>query len=314
MSTVNLVPSGTVNTYGQVGLSGAATVHQAVATGGVTSYVIFTAADTGTPAYFTVDLSTFTLPPGGVIVSIRNVVNASGTGAQFFALRDSSSARTYLGPVVASWVNYGSFDSDNAGVAPSTQDDIDGYRLWVYGIPSLASPNVIYVDQVYATLTYIGLPGISFVSQPSGAKTASAQTATWTFTKDAASPAGQSKFQLRVFNAAQYGIGGFDPATSPATYDTGVVASATSSHAIPAHVMRPGTYRCYVRGATTNSGLDQWSPYAFSSFSITLKSLNTWDGAAFTLKPVKIWNGTSFVEAVGVKIWNGTAWVNATNG
>lgn len=318
MSIVQLVPNGTVTTFGTVSAS-AGTIHDALAAPSGEYVMLDTWATNVAPAYVLLDMSTFTLPPGGVLLGIVNYISVSGQtqaggpGPYMYMWRNVSNARTKTAATTGgSYVTYSNTDCDNAGVPPSTQADLDSYQLYVYLEPEDA---FVYVQMAYILVTYIGLPSIGAVAAPSGAITAvSVPAVSWTFSKDTSSPAGQAKYQVKVFTAAQYGIGGFDPATSPFTYDSGVVASATSSHSIPVHTLRPGTYRCYVRAATTNAGQDQWAPYKFSSFTLTLKSINTWDGAAFSLKPVKIWNGTAFVEAAGVKYWNGTAFVDAVNG
>jgi len=308
VSTATLTPNGTVTIYGTVSTSDGGAVHTALsAVGG--AYVTLSNWNVAAPSYVLVDMTTFTLPAGGVIVSVTNSVYLTGTGTYVYAWRYGSNARTQISPVPsAAWGTLTSPDSDSGGVPCSTQADLDSYQLYVYNEPAQTQ---VYVDRAYTTVTYIGLPSVG-VSAPSGAKTVGTQTATWACTKDSSSPAGQSKYQLKLFTAAQYGAGGFNPASSTAYYDSGVVVSTALTQVLPN--ILPGTYRCYVRAATTNSGQDQWSAYAFSSFSVTLKQLNTWDGAAFSAKPVKVWNGSAYVESIGVWVWNGSAWVRAVGG
>ncbi|MEP7115113.1 MAG: hypothetical protein ABI862_17750, partial [Ilumatobacteraceae bacterium] len=76
----------------------------------------------------------------------------------------------------------------------------------------------------------------------------------------------QADYQVRVFTAAQYGIAGFDPAVSPATYDSGVQIGLTSTLIVS--LINALTYRAYVRTAQQIVSDLQWSPYAFTAFSL----------------------------------------------
>jgi hypothetical protein len=67
-------------------------------------------------------------------------------------------------------------------------------------------------------------------------------TITWTFAGDGLP---QHGFRVRVFTAAQYGIGGFNPLTSPATHDSGDVTSAANSYTVTSNLSTL-TYRAYV--------------------------------------------------------------------
>ena len=79
---------------------------------------------------------------------------------------------------------------------------------------------------------------------------------TWTYTD--ADGNLQQTYQIRVFTAAQYGIGGFDPATSPATWDSGEVLSADVSAAIGV-VIANATYRAYVRVSDSDGNYSAWA-------------------------------------------------------
>lgn len=68
-------------------------------------------------------------------------------------------------------------------------------------------------------------------------------TITWTFTGDSLTQGG---FRVRVFTAAQYGAGGFNPETSTATYDSGVQASTNLSLTLPTSLLNTTVYRAYV--------------------------------------------------------------------
>lgn len=67
---------------------------------------------------------------------------------------------------------------------------------------------------------------------------------TWT---DTDITAGTRVFQVRVFSAAQYGAGGFDPETSTATWDSGKIVSHARECVVAQELTNSTTYRAYVR-------------------------------------------------------------------
>lgn len=87
----------------------------------------------------------------------------------------------------------------------------------------------------------------------------------WTFT-DTESDI-QVAYEVRTFTAAQYGIGGFDPATSPATDTSGVVASTALSYKIVTPLAN-ATYRSYVRARQTVDSA--WSLWAYREYTVNI--------------------------------------------
>lgn len=81
----------------------------------------------------------------------------------------------------------------------------------------------------------------------------------WTYTDT--NP--QRSYQARIFTAAQYGIGGFDPATSPATWDSGEVLSTATSVEPTTDLAIGVTYRAYVRVSEAGPLYSVWD---FSEF------------------------------------------------
>ncbi len=79
----------------------------------------------------------------------------------------------------------------------------------------------------------------------------------------------QAKYQVRVFTAAQYGAAGFNPTTSPATWDSGlVVATDTTTAQITTDLTAAVTYRAYVRTTTQPLGIDVVSAWAYDQFTV----------------------------------------------
>lgn len=81
----------------------------------------------------------------------------------------------------------------------------------------------------------------------------------------------QDAYQIKVFSAAQYGAGGFDPATSTPVWDSGVVPSAVAvSVPVGTALVNGTTYRAYVALRQAGSVISQWSAWAYSQFTLSL--------------------------------------------
>ena len=203
---------------------------------------------------------------------VTNVVRgqqASGAlGERLEFYRTGSGAHAPIGAIVGGVVNYTNQSSDSAGAQVRTQADIDGYQMVVI------APGPTYgwtVYDVWIDVDWLAAPAAPTVSAPTGTiTTTNRPTAQWTHN----APSAQAAYQLKVFTAAQYSAGGFDPATSSATYDTGIVAGAAASLDLPA-LPTSTTYRAYVRTAQLTNGALQWSTtYGFSEFTINVTAVS----------------------------------------
>lgn len=126
----------------------------------------------------------------------------------------------------------------------------------------------IYIYELYVDTTYVAKP-VTAPSAPSGTITATnLPTVAWANTLDADGGA-QTHYQVRVFTAAQYGAGGFNPASSTATWDSGDVTSAALSASISSPLAN-ATYRAYVRVGQTVNGVTHWSDYAYTGFTVSV--------------------------------------------
>ena len=68
----------------------------------------------------------------------------------------------------------------------------------------------------------------------------------------------QASWELGIFTAAQYGIGGFDPATSPATLRASGTDPLTRNY-VPTLDLPNATYRAYVRATDTSGLTSTWA-------------------------------------------------------
>ena len=126
---------------------------------------------------------------------------------------------------------------------------------------------------VHRSSTTALAPTVAVTLRQTGTLTNTTQpTATWTHTLGAGGGP-QAAYQLKVFTAAQYGAGGFDPATSTATFDTGVVPSSDPALLLPS-LPTGVSYRVYVRTAQLVAGALHWTVgYAFSAFTINVTAV-----------------------------------------
>jgi hypothetical protein len=120
----------------------------------------------------------------------------------------------------------------------------------------------LYIDIDKATQ-----PTVS-VTAPSGVQSTATPNVGWTYTDPDLADA-QSYYQVRIFTAAQQGIGGFDPAVSPSTWDSGVVGSSDNLVTIGAGLLS-ASYYAYVRVGKSINTNAYWSAYAFSTFSVSV--------------------------------------------
>jgi hypothetical protein len=110
----------------------------------------------------------------------------------------------------------------------------------------------------------------AFASSP---VTTSTPQVTWSTTVDTAAGS-LAKYQVKVFTPAQVAAPGFNPTSSPATYESGEVpynGVFSNAHTVVEPLL-DGSWRAYVRVSQTVGGSDEWS---------------AWDNRAFTIDAVK---------------------------
>jgi hypothetical protein len=124
------------------------------------------------------------------------------------------------------------------------------------------------VSKAYVVFKYIRKPIVSVTISPSSSPitTQNRPTIQWANNLD---PDGgvQFAYNVKVFSAAQYGAGGFDPETTPdPVYETGGFSTSTFSVQIP-DPLANGTYRAYVKTIQFNG---PWSDYANATFTLNV--------------------------------------------
>lgn len=145
-----------------------------------------------------------------------------------------------------------------------TQADIDALSL---SMTTSSGGNWINtaVVELYVDVTYNEAP-VAAITAPTGTvTTTSAPPVAWTYTDP--DGAAQERYQVKIFTAAQYGIGGFDPETSPYTWWSGEVFS--NALTVTPTPVANATYRAYVKVADVGSS-GRYGNWVFSGFTVNV--------------------------------------------
>lgn len=183
----------------------------------------------------------FTLPAGSVYSTRRGRVTAQGIDAGRMYRYAAGGQMTTINAGTFGDVTspYTSYPQAYGTVFPLTQPYVS--------VHSYGQSAVLRIAEVYLDITYFGPPSAPSAITPSTTWTTSLRpTFTWTH-NDPTTGGTQFAFQVRVFTTAQAAIGGFDPTTSPATLDSGVIDSTVSAWAATSDLINGGGYKTYVR-------------------------------------------------------------------
>lgn len=149
---------------------------------------------------------------------------------------------------------------------PGQTDDWDQADLDALQIVFEDRKNNVDVSEVYVDVDVNTKPTVT-ATAPTGTITTTRPQTNFTYA-DTDGDA-QSKFRVKIFSAAQYGAGGFDPETSAATHDSGEQAGAAASYICPID-LADGTYRSYVKVAhSMPAGGDYWSSWGNTEYTVT---------------------------------------------
>lgn len=196
-----------------------------------------------------------------------NPGNAVGGQTNYAFRRKISGASTY------EYYNAGSnsFQSTIVWNSSSAQSHTFTAGLWVDGNTynwSVATQDAGGQGNFAADLTVTAqaIPVVT-VTAPTGSISATKPVVIWSTSFP--SGASETTYQIRTFSAAQYGAGGFNPATSTAIDDSGAVSSSSATQYQVATSLPPGTsYRSYVQIVET--GNEPSGFLAFGAYTVVL--------------------------------------------
>lgn len=186
---------------------------------------------------------------------------SSTYGAAFSVVRGAQTLSTVVGP----W----------AGTTPDgntwTQAKIDALRIQFEEYKNTTDRSSLY--ELFVDVDLTTKPTVS-VSGPTGTITTTATPdVAWTYSDTDGD--GQTAYQIKVFTAAQYGAGGFDPTLSTAAFDSGTVSTGDTTATLTGFLNATGAHRAYVRVAKTINGSLFFSDWAFSAFTMSLTAPTT---------------------------------------
>lgn len=277
MTVVTLRPDGTIDNAGVWVTVGAGSAHAALNDNSDASYVR-PSEDPATPGSsgLRISFGTFALPAGAQVRSVqawlRFMTNVNGgtyglslIGADGAAYNDAAAYTPNTIETRAMPAHTLSPDGD-----AWTQADIDALKTWMGGWAIMFYVTLRYYEQGI-DVTYNERPTATVTAPTEGGTIANttAPSVAWTY----ADPDGdvQERFRVRVFTAAQYGIGGFDPETSPAFHDSGEVVSSATTYQLPT-LDNATTYRAYVKvaDATPPGFAVKWSLWDNNQFTVNV--------------------------------------------
>ena len=109
------------------------------------------------------------------------------------------------------------------------------------------------------------------VSAPTGTiTTTSFPAVTWAYANTSGDP--QNAYQIKIFDYATYTASGFSVDTTTATLDTGIVISSADGAPLEVDLANSTVYRAYVKVASLLNGVQYFSDYAFSGFTMGVDS------------------------------------------
>lgn len=316
MSTTTATPDATVSNTGTL-VGGAGSAHATLADSSDSTYITL---EIGQQTWCTFGNPSPAVPAGARIIRLELLVR--GYGLSFVGSLpvlqatvgndDGNAVRSATPPTsTRNWVAV-QYDGDHNPASAS------------FAIKNTGQGGSSAIALMKATLTvvYAAKPVID-VTAPTGTLTENNRpTVTWTNTLDSA---GGNPFstKVRIFSAAQYGAGGFDPATSTATVDTTIIGGAASGGSWRPDVSLPdATYRSYAQVEQAPSWVSFPSDWNYEGFVVNVlqpgvpTATVTAEPAATPVGRVKLVLGTTAGESgtttnyFHVQRKDGTEWVN----
>lgn len=269
MPTTILRPTSTQQASGGT-ITGSTSEHAAMSDNLDTSYVSITITAS------ILNMTDFTIPAGAVVHRAR----ARGRGMKTTTTNNSPWLFGFdRGPSTAYWESLNVTTLTDAVPADFatpyvtqafSQSEVNAFRFVVGGGSGYSGTglNAAQTIEAYVDVEYADAPTAPTVAAISSTLTAR-PTVSWTHNGGAGAPSGQSHYQVRVFTAAQYGIGGFDPLTSPAQWDSGQIASASASAVVATSLVNGSAHRAYVWTWQTTNSVQQKSPATTNFITFT---------------------------------------------
>lgn len=271
MTVSTLRPDGTDISSG-VTVTGAASAHAALNDDSDSSYVSINGS-----AALDVTLDDLTLPADAIVKKLalrlrldRQSAGSSGYGVGFVGLSDGAFQITWTTPTTVTAWTY-----QDASLTDSVVDAL------VATVNGGNDPGTIDVYELYVDATYVEQPTLTVDAPTSTVTDTNLPTIEWTPTLDSDGGA-QTRWDVKVFDSATYGGGGFDPDTSTPVAEVFAASGDATSWAmgdtptllnggyVDNDILPDGDYRAYVRVAQTVNSEGHYSDWAFSAFTVSV--------------------------------------------
>src|SRR5690242_16878974 len=278
MTVSTLRPDGTISTVGSPATVGAASAHAALSDNSDSSYV----HSPTTGDIVAVSFDDLALPSGAVIKSLvprARIANSASVAALNYQIGLNFAGTmlpfSYRFLATATWgsattVQLSPFPAGGGSTLPTppgSDADIDSVAVSL-NLSGDGASNEGRIYELYLDVTYVEQPTLT-VDAPVDARTVTdtnTPPVSWTETLDSDGGA-RTGYQVRIFDSATFGAGGFDPSTATPFEDSGVVTDSLYPWQ-PSLVQPDDTYRAYVRVQQTVNGSAFWSDWAFSEYTI----------------------------------------------
>jgi len=253
MTYVRLAPTSTGSNSGSIT---GASVHAALSDNSDSTFVTYDYGEASLLGF-----ADLTLPSGAQLVFAQLMARCAKNGAAAARLDTNLNVD---GNQSAQTAVTGTLPAEMGGAARGYGAITDaGVDAAIGGI-SCGSLSQLIVYEASIRVLYYVKPTVT-VTAPTGTVTTNEVTVEWSsvFDPDAVGP---YSYEVKIFSAAQYGAGGFNPSSSTPTLFTSF-ASGQSSVLFANSSLADGNYRAYVRVAAANA-TDLWSDWDYEAFTV----------------------------------------------
>ena len=263
MTVQTLRPSATFSAPAQVVPVGAASLHACLNDDSDASYARYDVAGYAAGLDLT-DL--VALPTGSVVNGYRSRLRQGGAApGHRWGITLHPAPLTPTNDVFASTLAVTTITNPWVGAALTTAQ-INALQAYVQVVAGYSDEAGLAAYELYVDIRYVIKP-VVVVNTPTGTiHNTNQPVIDWTNTLDA-DGGGATRAKVRVFTAAQYGIGGFNPETSPATWE---YDGDDAMFGVTPTPLLNATYRAYVKVAQTVNGALHWSDWAFTGFVVNV--------------------------------------------
>ncbi len=279
MATVTLNPDGTGTGSYTSGtpttVGGAGSIHATLADVSDATYIAIDGPPNGVTDSIKILFSSFTFPSLSQIRSVTGFYRSNATEAldrlQVGLLDNGTASLIHLLQTTAITDKQGT-DTHSTALDGSlwTQARVDAIEMAFTGIADTnGNASLINLYKAYINVVYNEVPVVTVTGPTEGGTVTNTTrpTITWTFTDPENDT--QERYQVKIFSAAQYGIGGFNAETSPNTWSSGEVLSASGSVVVGLDLTNTVTYRAYVKIADAGSN-GRYSLWDNNTFTINV--------------------------------------------